>query len=180
MIIKFDLNYMFFEVNPHLKSVGYFGEVFKKDKTKIKKRCNYKCWAAVFLYSKFSPYKNLTEEDRKRAVERDIFKKKGVLKIHEDLYKFKETIDKIEKTAADRLFEQWCRLADKRKDYIDTLSLDYAKNVDKIDKLISQNSKLFDELERIEKQLKKEDIVKERTKGNSKESLNEKGDLDIE
>lgn len=170
----FDFNIAenFWVHNPELKFPEQFRELYDTDKSKDKKDSSQIMWAIALLEHPKSKFFNLSYKERKILIANDFLRNKD--------FKWDSIASKITffqkfiLSAGERQLALWSKLMDQKTEYLQTLT--YSNDADIIEKLLTSNSKLYSELERISEQLEKEGSEGE-IAGGAMESASEKGDL---
>lgn len=167
---NFEIDGDFWSINPSLKIPKLYAELYDKDRSEGRRFSGRVMWAIALLVDPQSKFANLPYADRKKLILEDFVKYKRFK--WED---YKECIAYYENmllTPAQRQVNIWKRKMDEKTEYLDSLS--YEEDSETIEKLLISNAKLYVELERISKQLEKEESDGY-TKGGAEESMTEKG-----
>lgn len=175
-MIQFDLSKTFWSCNPQYKGFDVFKDLYEKDHTANRKDSSMDCWAAALFCSINSECINLEEGDRMDFIDASIYGKALFRKRIETIRKLVEVINKLEETPAARQLKLWNRIMDEKNQYMSELS--YKTHHKALEDMMLSNGKLMAEYERICSILAKEE-ASERTRGGSKESLQESGMLDV-
>ena len=173
--MNWDRDIMYWTANPQHKLV--FTELYKGDTTKDKQRSACFMWGLSLLYNIESEIYDWRFDDRLEFVQKSIWKDyaSDFKKMHE---KYSTRMGRIDggDTPGMRQLKEWNRIMDEKTKFISTQS--YSKDTYRmLEEMLASNSKLFDEYERIEQILMKENIVGDKTRGGSEESLLEKSKL---
>tara|TARA_Y100001963_G_C6704690_1_gene411321 strand:- start:186 stop:710 length:525 start_codon:yes stop_codon:yes gene_type:complete len=170
LLNSFETDSNFWSINPQLEIPKIFADIYKKDKSKNKEKSSKIMWAIALLIDPDSKFANAPYEDRKNLILTDY--------IRDIKFKWEDYQDAIEYyenlllTPAQRQINIWSRKMDEKTKYLDSLS--YEEDAETIEKLLTSNAKLYTELERITKQLEKEESEGV-AKGGREESAGEKG-----
>jgi hypothetical protein len=165
---NFNTTANFWDVNPQLRIA--FNDFFDKDKSKNKQDSSRVMWYVGLIHDPDSKFKNLPLQERTSTIQ-------GNLKIDLKLYD-KLTIDDLTNryidlvtTPAQRQLIQWNRIMDDKTQLLKSLKYDIA-NWETIEKMLTGNTKMYGELERIQDMLSKEG-EEGITRGNTMESASE-------
>lgn len=175
LINNFDNTCNFWKSNPQLQLLPLMGKFRNEDKSKDKSYSSTVMWGIAFLLeqSKENKFKNLSEDDRKQLITKEIIKDKN--------FKWKDVEDiiieykNLAMTAAERALLDWNKYMDERSKVIEQMPLTI-DNIEKIDKLMLNNKKLFEDLKRIQDEFTKEG-AKTSTKGGGRQSVSDTGDI---
>lgn len=169
---NFEINANFWKINHQLIVPREFNELYKNDKSKDRSTSSKIMWAIALVNDPDSRFCNLPYSDRIKLVARDYLK--------EDKYDFQ----KVEKASnlyiqlilspAKRMMLTWNRLMDEKIEHLNKMK--YSDNPKQIEELLTSNSKLYSEYERIMEVLDK-DEVSGKARGGVNESASEKGDI---
>ena len=127
-------------------------------------------WAIFLIYDSDSEFFNLELSDKINLISKDFLN----FKFDED--KHKNIVNAYIANAitpAKRQLYMWNRKMDEKTGYLETLT--YENDWEVIEKLLSSNSKLYDEYERVVKKLEQESEGK--LQGDVEESITEKGEI---
>jgi len=181
MIQRQDSKLSIWEEHPDLIS-GVIADLYKKDKTKGKKRSSSIMWCIVMIYDDESKYYNLPKDgvEGKFAIVFGDF-----LKDEEFYQKNKELVDelglyyeKLCSTPAKRHLKSIEELLDNRTKYLNEnkyTMLPSIKEAVEFDKLVVNTDKLTETYEKAVKRLSNEKET--RVKGNAKRSLSDNDDI---
>lgn len=161
----------FWKVNPQLIIPEVFNKLYKEDKSKDKADSSQIMWAIALIYDPESKFINIPLKDRKTLVLKDYLKNPK----QELPQKAVELYEHLNITPAKRQLIEWSRIMDEKSEFLRTKKYNEA-TWDMIEKMLSSNTKLYSELERISDMLEREGgegVVK----GGTMESASEKGDL---
>ena len=167
---NFEIGEDFWNLNPQLRVAEGFSKLYNKDTSKGKRKSGRIMWGVALLVDPSSKFSNLPYKDRKKMICEDFIKTPSF-----KWENYKEQITYYENmllTPAQRQINIWNRKMDEKTEYLDSLT--YEENSETIEKLLVSNAKLYVELERISKQLEKEESDGY-TKGGAEESMVEKG-----
>lgn len=174
----------FWILNPELKIPQAFNELYSSDKSKDKEDSSKLLWGVFLLIDTDSKFANLPESDRKELIEKDYFKvNKFDWKTLKSQVKLYET---LLLTPAKRALKVWNDKMDERSDFLKSTKYDIGTPNDRgqlvggtaeiIDKMMSNTKKLFDDYQRVIKDLE-EEKTREKSKGNRKTSLTDSGQI---
>jgi hypothetical protein len=150
---NFEVGANFWIMNPQLRIPEAFAVLHDKDQSKDCRKSSKIMWAIALLIDPDSKFSNAPYKDRLKLISNDYLKKEDF-----DWDKYKEAITYYENmllTPAKRQVVIWNRKMDEKTVYLDTLT--YEEDSEVIEKLLISNAKLYVELERINKQLEKEE-----------------------
>ena len=170
---SFDTKDNFWKVNKQLVIPEEFESFRYNDRSKDKDESSKIMWAIALLLDPDSRFKRLKLQDRKSLIAKDFLKNE---KFTWD--KYRDIIllyEKLILTPAQRQLMIWEQKLDEKTELMSVTTYDL-DNAEILEKLLSSNSKLFGELERIKEQLEREEdggVVK----GGSQESATEKGEI---
>lgn len=176
LVLIFDSEQNFWELNPQFKVGLSFKELYKKDKSRNKKDSSALMWFIAYTNDLGSIFYNLPLQERYEIVGEDYM---GDSNFYESN---KDKLDPLIKdylllttTAIDRQLIEWDRRLDDRTDFLAKTKYDL-DNFDKLDKMNANTAAMFKNLDAI-----KEAQIKEQsggdTKGGFKESLNDSGEI---
>ena len=177
VVNSWDVNNNFWILHPQFLMEEVFVFFYKDDKSKDKTDSSRVMWSVAYVYDNDSQYINWTIKDRIKFADEEILKKKGAF----SETKYKKLIDgynSFQDSAAKRQLKEWERILDEKTDLMKTMKYDL-EHWEILEKMLTSNSKLYSELERITMLLDKEG-TQDRAKGGSEESLSEKGELDVD
>ena len=169
---NFDTEANFWKINPQLVFPKEFSNLRGKDKSRDKKISSKIMWGITLLLDPDSKFSNIPFNDRKKMIARDYLQEKNF-----KWEGYKEAIGLYEKlilSPAKRQVNIWNKKMDEKTEYLESLT--YEEDSETIEKLLTTNAKLYAELDRITKQLEKEES-EGITKGGVEESAVEKGVL---
>lgn len=166
-------------MNPQFKTIAGFAEIFHNDKNTGKITSSRWAWAAACYASFYSEYFGLTEEDKLVKINRDLFERDNTVNIMKAIKPLIKEIEELEDTPERRQYRELCRIMDDRTTYLKKMKYNN-ENVEDMDKAFINTPKLYETLTKIKNLMEKEDIVGEKTRGGSKESLMETGELNID
>ena len=169
MNIVFNLSSDFWKLNPQFKLLEESKELINNKK--LKHSSSQIMWAIMLLVHPESLYYNLSEKERLSTINREYLKDNEYdLYIHKDLIK---RIKDLLTTPAKRQLLQWNRIMDEKSEFMEKTSYDDT-TWEMLEKMMSSNSKLYQELQRISDMLEREGdtgIIK----GGGEQSASEKG-----
>ena len=176
VVSNWDINTSFWKLHDQLAIEPVFKEFKDKDKSKDQIESSKIMWSIAYMYDNDSDRINWPIKDKIKFVETEIIKKKDTFT--EDKYKVLiEKFNSFQDSAARRQLKEWSRIMDEKTELMRGMKYNIG-NWETIEKMLTSNSKLYSELERIESLLDNEGI-QDRAKGGSEESLAEKGELDV-
>lgn len=167
---NFQIDANFWQMNPQLRIPEEFASLYSDDKTKDKNESSKIMWAIALLIHPDSKFFQLKFNEKKDLISKDYLKDKSF-----KWSKYKPQMLLFEKlclTSGERQLFIWDKMMDEKTEFMSTLN--YRENGDLIEKLLTTNSNLFKEFDRIKKQLSDESLDG-RVKGGIEESANEKG-----
>ena len=176
LIQNWDASNNFWKLHPQFLTGGPIKEMYEADKSKGKEESSKIMWCIAIIYDNASVYSNWSIKDRVKFAENEILKKEGIITKSEyrPIINFYES---LQDTPALRQLKEWERIMDEKSEMMRTMKYNLA-NWETIESMLTSNSKLYKELERIKMDLDKEGTGT-RTKGGSEESLTEQGALDL-
>jgi hypothetical protein len=160
----------FFEKNFELKYIKEFRELIDKEGLEKAGRLMWAIW--------------LTEDPSSRLyglgleVRRDNVAKNYLKNADFDFEQYNWLIDAYRKYAMSnktRMYADYQEVMDRRHKYLMELSIEYSENSKEIDDMMLKTKKIWDELEKIEKEYLSEQEGSTKTKGDSQESAAELG-----
>lgn len=173
LVNAYDHKANFWKINPQLTIPAPLAKLHNEDKSKEKQDSSLIMWAICFLLdpSEENKFSVFPEDDRAKLLKEDFLKKPD--------FKFDDYTDIIEwyKNAmlspAERSLVSWRKKLEERERFIadTTYTLDTA---DALDKIMANTDKLFNQLERIEKQYTKEQL-EAKDKGGAVASATDRG-----
>ena len=173
LLNTFDSHANFWKVNPQLTIPEPLANLISSDKSKDKSNSSQIMWAICFLLdpsdeNKFSVF---PEEDRRKLIINDFLKQPDFK--FEDYKDIMDWYSSALLSPAERSLLAWRKKLEEREQFISdtTYSLETA---DALDKLMANTDKLFNQLERIEKQYSKEQL-EAKDKGGSVASASDRG-----
>lgn len=161
IVNNFDTKSDFFKSNPQLNI-----ETFKKVSSNI-------MWGIALLYDTKSKFFNLPIDDRLSIIKKEFLKDKDF-----NIEKYKDQIElyvKLTTTPAKRQLIQWNRILDEKSKYLETIRYS-SETYNDIEKMLSSNTKLYEELSRITSAIEMEEAGSA-VKGGAKKSLLEDDNL---
>ncbi len=161
IVNNFDTKTDFFKANPQLNI-----ETFKKVSSNV-------MWAIALLYDTKSKFFNLPIDDRLNIIKKEFLKDKDF-----NIEKYKNQIElyvKLTTTPAKRQLIQWNRILDEKSKYLETIRYS-SETYNDIEKMLSSNTKLYEELSRITSAIEMEEAGSA-VKGGAKKSLLEDDNL---
>lgn len=173
LLTTFDSDANFWKLNPQLLIPEPLAKLYKEDKSKEKIDSSKIMWAICFLLdpSEDNKFRGFPEEDRKELIITDF--------IQDSKFKF-ENYQKIidwytenRLTKVERELLNWRNKLEERSKFIADTSYSI-ETADALDKIMANTDKLFNQLERVEKQYQKEQI-ESKDKGGKEASLSDKG-----
>ncbi len=173
--MNWDKDYSYWVQNPQHK--GIFSDIYRKDTTRDKKRSSAFMWGIAFLFNIESEIIDWRYKDRFDLVKRNIWKE-YVKEFEKDIDKVKDRMISLDggDTPGMRQLKEWGRIMDEKTEFLSGIKYD-ASTYDMIEKMLASNGKLYSEYERIMVIVTKEQIIGDKTRGGSEESLLEKGEL---
>ena len=168
VIENWDLDENFWALNPKLKGVEVFYNLFKSDKTINKNKSSQLMWGFAYLLDVDSIYNDLYIEERKDLVAKDVLKDP---KFKWDTYK--EFIDAWNafKSPIEVSIDNYKRLLGEREVYMNKLK--FEDDSEEIEKRMLTTGKLHDEYEKLKARLENKETGV--LKGQGSESISEKG-----
>ncbi len=172
-------------MNPIMKTIGVFNNLYEEDKSKGKQTSSKLMWA-IALYcdpSEYNPWRNTSNEDKKQLIAIDYLKIPTFNWESEETLLLLNTYEDRCLTLAEKELVRFERKLCQRGDFID--KTDYSLDeydeqtgkivkgtVDQLDKMMLNTSKIYDQLDLIRGMFSKESGG--HLKGDSKESASEK------
>jgi hypothetical protein len=172
VIDSWETNDNFWVSNVQFKVAQPFKSLYDSDKSKNKEASSKIMWGLAFMCDFGSKYRQLSVNERKELIARDIFKNPN---FNWDDYKDYIRGWEIFKTSAERQMMQWERFINEKTEFLETLKYD-KENSGLIEKLLLSNSDLYEEYEDIMARLSQEEDGGT-MKGGSMESASERGDI---
>lgn len=173
LLTTFETEANFWKLNPQLLIPEPLAKLYKQDKSKDKNDSSRIMWA-ICLYidpSEENKFRNFPEKDRKELIISDY--------LQDSKFKFesyKDITDWYSKNMlsnVERALISWRNKLTERETFI--MSTVYTlESADALDKIMANTDKLFNQLERVEKQYVKEQIDS-KDKGGKEASLSDKG-----
>jgi hypothetical protein len=172
-------------LNPVMKTIKVFNELYKKDKSKGKAQSSKLMWA-IALYAdtnEENPWRNLPEKEKKDLIAADYLNDSDFNWEHPDIVEFISTYEKYCLSVAERHLKDLKNKALERGAFIKKVpySLDSYEDgkvlkgtASQLDTMIVNSIKLFQQLEAIEAQIYKEN-AEGVGRGGATESASEKG-----
>lgn len=172
-------------MNPIMKTIGVFNNLYKKDKSKAKAQSSKLMWAiAIYCDSnEENPWRNLAEAEKKELIAEDFLNDPKFNWEHPEIIELINTYDKYCLTVAERHLKDLQNKALERGEFIKKVpySLDTYEDgkvlkgtAAQLDTMIVNSIKLFQQLEAIEAQIYKEK-AEGVGRGGATESASEKG-----
>jgi hypothetical protein len=156
---SFDVDINFWKVNQDLKSIGPFKDLYESDKSKDKSKSSDIMYFIAFCYDQESKFYKLPLEEKHKDLGKDIMgdekffsKNQKNIKAAIDFY-----IKLDDDTPAKRGLRIWEKKMDERSKFIDETEIEDFETAEKLDKLMGNNKKLYDDYFRIMEDLAKED-----------------------
>lgn len=181
-----DIN--FWDLNPSLKVIKEFGELYASDKSKKKEKSSQLMWALALLLdpNEKNPYKNISYEDKKIIIATDFLKdtkfnwEDKFITMLIDVY-LNHCLTVAEKELVrfeEKLAQRGDFLAKTRYtlDSYDDRGKIEKGTADQLDKMMINTGKLYDQLEEIKNKIKAEQ-AKGSLRGGEAESASEEGIL---
>lgn len=165
----FDTESSFWLVEPQLKYL--FNDVFDSDKSSKKQKSSDIMWAIALLIEPSSKFANLSLKERKNLIAKDFLKNEKFK--WED---HKETIENYKRynlTAAEKALIAWEEKMIERQEFIKGTKYD-EETAEMLDKMLGNTKKLFDDYQRILKDLNNSEGEGD-TFGGAQESAQERG-----
>jgi len=161
----------YWDVDNQLQTIEPFKTLYKKDSSKKKDHSSQMMWAVAFYIDPKSRLLNFSSKEKQDVVSKDIV----TIKIDWDkINVYIEEYAKLKLSQIERSLANWKYKLEERDKYL--VSLPYQEltldEASKLDKLLSDTPKLFEQYFKMEDQLK-EEINKGANKGGRKESISE-------
>lgn len=179
---SFDTDKNFWMLNPQLKVMGAFKNVYETDKSKNKTDSSTLMWAISFLLdsSEENKFRNLSYEDKKYYLAKDFLKNEDFnWETHKEVIEFYR---KTLLTAAQRNLIEWEEIMDMRSKslkewYKEALTYKSIETIAELDKLLSTTNKHYQDFAKIKKEFDAEAEAITRGAGNKIKSLTETGEI---
>lgn len=179
---NFDTEANFWIMNPQLKIV--FDDFYTKDKSKDKTESSKMMWAVALITDSDSKFDNLPQDDKKDLVAKDYLKNpKFKWAIVKDLV---STYENLILTPAKRALKIWNEKVLERAEFLKKTKYNLGTiggkgayvggTADLIDKMMANTKKLYDDYQRVIKDLEEEEM-QEIGKGNRVASLTDSGEI---
>ncbi len=179
---NFETDMNFWSLHPQLKIPEAFAEIYKLDKGKDKS--SKIMWAIALVLDTDSKFFNLDTEDKRALIAKDFLKDE---KFKWD--KYQEAMDLYETlclSAAKKALVFWTQKIIERRDFMKNTPYEMGtpnpkggwigNTVDTVDKMMGSTKKLFDDYNRVLKDLEEEDS-KATAKGGKELSLSDLGEV---
>lgn len=162
---KFDTDVNFWEVNPQLKLVDEFSELYKNDKSKNKVDSSRTMWAIALLLdkSKNNQFRNLPFEEAKDQLAKHFLKDETFEWGNPWVQRLMEQYEKLILTQAMRSLRNWESKMKERDDFINSISYDI-EIAEKIDKMLTNYPKMFDTYKIISEALQLDEETDDKSK----------------
>ncbi len=163
----------FWQLNPELKIPPSFKRLYDSDKNKDKKNSSALCWAVYLLIDTESKFASLPEDDKKELIANDYLKEPKF-----DWKQLDEAINTYQElvlTPAKRALIGWNNKMMERDKFLRETKYEI-ETCDSLDKMLSNTKKLYDDYQRVIKDLE-EEKTKQQNKGNRRASLSDTGEI---
>ncbi len=184
-----DLNY--WELNPMMKTIKEFGDLYKRDKQKKKAKSSQIMWAIAMLIDCHdeNPWRTTSEIDKKILIAEEFIGDKKFPWDDDDMMLLRSKYEELILSPAEKEMVRFERNLADRQRFIDeaTYSFDYYEEneksgkltlkkgtADQLDKMMASTGKIYDQLTSIQAKLDKEKL-ESATKGGAVESASELG-----
>lgn len=152
LLTNFDIEKHFWREYPQFKILSPFKELYKVDKSRDKVHSSQKMWAIAFICdpSKNNPYRNLSEADKKILLAQDWLKDSSY-----DWSELEECVKFYNKcllTPEQKSIIAWKEKMEERDTFL-TNTKYTLENGDKLDKIVANTPKLYDQLKQLETKL---------------------------
>lgn len=177
LIVIFDSEQNFWELNPQFKTALSFKDLYKKDKSRNKKESSNLMWFIGYTHDIGSLFYNLPQTEKYEVIGEDFvgdinFYKNNSTSLEPLIHDY----IKLTTTAIDRHLLEWDARLEDRTRFLATTKYDL-ENFDKLDKMNSNTIAVFKNLEKIKEDMAKDESGTGDTKGGFKESLNDSGEI---
>lgn len=181
-----DIN--FWDLNPSVKIIKEFGELYASDKSKKKEKSSQLMWALALLLdpNEKNPYKNISYDDKKFIIATDFLKDKKFNWEDRDIITLIDVYLNYCLTVAEKELVRFEEKLAQRGDFLakTRYTLDSYDDrgkiekgtADQLDKMMINTGKLYDQLEEIKNKIKAEQ-AKGSLRGGEAESASEEGIL---
>lgn len=165
LLNSYDHKANFWKINPQLIIPEQLALLYNSDKSKDKENSSLIMWAICFLLdpSEDNKYKDFPEEDRKKLLIED-FLKQPKFKF-EQYQPILDWYNNAMLSTTERSLIAWRKKLEEREKFIADTKYDL-DTAEALDKIMANTDKLFNQLERIEKQYTKE-TLEAKDKGDS-------------
>lgn len=188
LVNNFTTTANFWEVNPQLQVISPFKELYREDSSRKKKNSSDLMWFIALCNDPDSKFRNIPSEDKVELIGEDFFSDVNFYKAHQDqLDDLSASYQLYTETAAQRALREWEEKIIERARFIKntTFSMDeYDESgklrkgtADQLDKMLANTKKLFDDYQRILKDLRAEEEEGGSLKGGAEESLSDSGEI---
>lgn len=172
IVNSFDRKSTFWRLNPQFKAVEPFKTFFTNDHTGEKEYSSNIMWAIAFYCDPESLLKNLPDKYKKLRIQEEFKVDIGSGTIAPYLEAFQD----LTVSVAEQVLRDWESKLMERREFLSNVSYEL-ENAEKLDKLMANTPKLFDELRRLKEEVLKEQSVDGKAMGGVRESASDRGDI---
>ena len=170
-LIEISIEENFWELNPHIKYITQFKELYEKDKSKDKTKSSRQMWGITLFVSPQSPYRRIEETQRKQEVINYL----NSLSTWEEIEPLFKPFEDLCLTEKQQLFKSWGDKLKSREQFI--RATDYKTTTFKmLDEMMSQTEKMWKMYSNVEKDMIEEE-QQARIKGGRKKSKSERKEI---
>lgn len=161
----------FWEINPHVRYLTKFKDLYEKDKSKDKTTSSRQMWAIILFTDPKSPFKRIDETERKKEVLNYL----NNISTWEDIEPYFKPYEDYCLTEKQQLFKSWGDKLKTREQFI--RATDYKATTFKmLDEMMSQTEKMWKMYSNVEKDMIEEE-QQVRIKGGRKKSKSERKEI---
>lgn len=161
----------FWEVNPHVRYLTKFKDLYEKDKSKDKTKSSRQMWAVVLFVDTRSPFRRMEETQRKIEVLNYL----GNSSTWEEIEPYFKPYEEACLSEKQQLFKSWGDKLRTREQFI--RATDYKATTFKmLDEMMSQTEKMWKMYANVEKDMIEEE-QQARIKGGRKRSKSERKEI---
>lgn len=169
--IEISIEDNFWELNPHVKYLTKFKDLYENDKSKNKAKSSKQMWAIVLFTDVKSPFRRIEETQRKEEVLNYINKEFP----WEDIEPYFKPYEEVCLSEKQQLFKSWGDKLRTREQFI--RATDYKATTFKmLDEMMSQTEKMWKMYSNVEHEMIEEE-QQARIKGGRKKSKSERKEI---
>jgi len=182
VVNSFDENQNFWQVNPQLKLMGPFKELYRKDKSRNHKNSSTIMWAIAFRLdpNPENRYHKLSDESKAHNLAKDYLGDENFdwEKYNEEMHFFKDMV----LTQAEKSLVVWNEIMSMRDREVKRFYKEAIKAKDiglmiELDKLIEKTTKFYLDYKKVKDDFDKDQEIVKRGKGNRVQSLTDSNEL---